>query len=73
MVVRGNALLVNGQDFKVITRCHTEPSEGVSPTCDCGHSQSIPPHLKPGDSISVVDPVWCRIAPGESDGGGSEG
>ena len=57
MVVRGNALLVNGQDFKVITRCLIEPSEGVCPTCDCGHSLFIPPHLKPDDSISVVDPV----------------
>ena len=73
MVVRGNALLVNGQDFKVITRCHTEPSEGVCPFCGIGHSLFIPPHLKSDDSISVVDPVWCRIIPGESDGGGSEG
>ena len=73
MVVRGSALLVNGQDFKVITRCHTESSEGVCPFCDYGHSLFIPPHLKPGDSISVVDLVWCRITPGESDGGGSAG
>ena len=73
MVVRGNALLVNGQDFKVITRCHTESSEGDIPFCDCGYSQSILPHLKPSNSISVIDPVWCRIAPGECDGRGSEG
>ena len=73
MVVRGSALLVNGQDFKVITRCHTESSEGVCLFCGIGHSQSIFPHLKPDDSISVVDPVRCRIAPGESDGGGSAG
>ena len=73
MVVRGNALLINGQDFKVITHCCTESSEGDIPFCGIRHSQSIFPHLKPDDSISVVDLLWCRITPGESDGGGSAG
>ena len=73
MVVRGSALLINGQDFKVITRCHIESSEGVCPFCGIGHSLFIPPHLKSDDSISVIDPVWCRITPGESDRGGSAG
>ena len=71
MVVRGNALLVYSEDYKVITCGYTESSEGVGPTCDIGHSLFIPPHHKPSDSISVVDPIWCRVPPGESDGGRS--
>ena len=71
MVVRSNALFIYGEDFKVITCCYTESSEGVGPVCDCGHSRSIPPHFKPSGSISVIDPIWCRVTPGESDGGGS--
>ena len=71
MVVRSGALLIYGQDFKVITCCCSESSEGVGPVCDCGHSLSIPPHFKPSGSISVIDPIWCRVTPGESDGGGS--
>ena len=73
MVVRGSALLVDGQDFKAITCGYTESSEGVCLSCDCGHLHSIPPHHKPSDSISVINPVWCRVPPGESDGGGSAG
>ena len=69
MVVRGSALLIYGQDFKVITCGYTEPSEGVATTCDCGHSLFTPLHHKPSDSISVIDPIWCRVPPGESDGG----
>ena len=71
MVIRGNALIINGQDFKVITCCCRESSEGVGPVCDIGHSLSIPPHFKPSGSISVINPIWCRVTPGESDGGGS--
>ena len=71
MVVRGFALLIYGQDFKVITFRSTESSEGVGPVCDCGHSLSIPPHFKPSGSISVIDPIWYRVTPGESNGGGS--
>ena len=71
MDVRGSALLIYSQDFKVITCGYIESSEGVGPTCDCSHSLSIPPHRKPSDSISVVDPIWCRVPPGESDGGRS--
>ena len=69
MVASSNTLLIYGQDFKVITCGITESSEGVGPTCDVGHLLSIPPHLKPNDSISVIDPIWCRVPPGESDEG----
>ena len=66
MVGRGSALLVDGQDFKVIACGYTESSEGVCLNCDCGHLHSIP-HHKPSDSISVIYPVWCRVTPGDSD------
>ena len=71
MDVRGNALLIYSQDFKVITCGYTEFSEVVGPTCDVGHLLSIPPHHKSSDPISVIDPIWCRVPPGESDGGRS--
>ena len=73
MVVRGNALLINSQDFKVITCGYCEFSDIVGPGWDCdhGHLLSIPPHHKPSDSISVIDLVECRVPPGECDGGGS--
>ena len=69
MVFSSNTLIIYGQDFKVITCGYTESSEGVGPTCDCGHLLSIPPHHKPSDSISVIDPMSCRVPPFESDGG----
>ena len=62
-------MLIDGQDFKVITCGITESSEGVVLTCDIGYSLSIPPHLKPNDSISVVDPTSWRVPPFESDEG----
>ena len=71
MVVRGSTLPVYGQDFKRITRGYTEFSEGVDLSCDYGHSLSIPPQLKPSDSISVIDHIWSRVPPGESNGGRS--
>ena len=75
MVVRGNALLIHGQDFKVITCGCCESSDIVGPGWDCdhGHLLSIPPHHKLSDSISVIDLVECRVTPGECDGGGSAG
>ena len=68
IVVRGNALLIYSQDFKVVACGYTESSDGVVPTCDIGHLLSIPPHHKSSDPISVIDPIWCRVPPGESDG-----
>ena len=69
MVVRGSALLIDGQDFKDITCGYTESSDGVGPTCNIGHLLSILLHHKSSDPISVIDPIWCRVSPGESDGG----
>ena len=79
MVVRGSALVIDGQDFKAITCGYTESSEGVCLNCDillssldCHHFD-IRFHHKPSDSISVIYPVQCRVTPGESDGGGITG
>ena len=72
MVVSGNTLIVYGQDFKVITCGYTEPSDGVGPISNSLNSLSISSHLKPSDSISIIDPIWCRVSPAESDGGSSE-
>ena len=72
MVVRGNALLINSQDFKVITCGCSESSDSEGPIKDSVHL-SIPLHPKASDSISVIDPVWCRVPPGEGDGSESAG
>ena len=72
MVVRGNALIIHSQDFKGVTCGYTESSDGVVLTCDVGHLLIIPLHHKPSGSISVIDPIWCRVPPGESDGGSSD-
>ena len=71
MVVRGSALIVHSQDFQSITCGYGEPSEGVGSNCNSSHLLSISPHHKPSDIISVVDPIWCRVPPGDSDGGSS--
>ena len=69
MFLRGTTLIIHSQDFKGIVCGWSESSEGVGPICDSSHSPSVPPHHKPSDSISVIDPIWCRVPPGDSDGG----
>ena len=73
MVVRGSALMVHSQDFQSINCGYGESGEGVGTNwnVDCSHLLSISPHHKPSDSISVVDPICCRVPPGDSDGGSS--
>ena len=73
MVVRGSALIVHSQDFQSITCGYSESSKsvGMNWNVDGGHLLSISPHHKPSDIISVVDPIWCRVPPGDSDGGSS--
>ena len=71
MVVRGSALIVHSQDFQSITCGYGESSEGVDLICDVSHLPSISPHHKPSDSMPVIDPIWCRVSPGDSDGGSS--
>ena len=71
MVVRGNALIIYSQNFKGITCGYTESSDSVGPTCDVSHLLIIPPHHESFGSISVIDLIWCRVPPGESDGDSS--
>ena len=71
MVARGSALIIHSQDFQCITCGYSESSEGVGMISDVSHSHSISPHHKPSDIISVIDPIWCRVPPGDSDGGSS--
>ena len=71
ILVAGTTLIIHSQHFKGIVCGWSESSEGVGQICDCSHSLSVPPHHKPSDSISVVDPIWCRVPPGDSDGGSS--
>ena len=71
MHLRGTTLIIHSQNFKAIICGWSESSDSVGPTCDVGHSLSIPPHHKPSDSISVIDFFGCRVPPRESDGGSS--
>ena len=71
ITVMGNALMIPGQDYKIITCGWCESSDSVRPIFSSDHSLSIPPHHKPSDPISVIDPIWCRVPPRESNGGSS--
>ena len=63
------ALLIHSKDFKAIVCGWLESSEGIGPNCDVSHSLPISPHHKLSDSIPVIDFIWCRVSPGDSDGG----
>ena len=69
MFLRGTTLIIHSQHFKGIVCGWSESNEGVGLICDGSHSLSVPPHHKPSDSISVVDPIWCRVPPGDSNRG----
>ena len=61
MFLRGTTLIIHSQNFEGIVYGWSESSEGVGPICDGSHSLSASPHHKSSDSISVVDPIWCRV------------
>ena len=69
MFPSATTLIIHSKNFKGIVCGWLESSEGVSMICDWNHSPSISLHHKPSDSISVIDFIWCRVPPGDSDGG----